>query len=349
MRESNQYNGNRRKILFSENISLNKWQMDAEWDQIAQMAFFKRQRQRRQTIYKALAWGSASAAAAILILIMLFNGPSEINDTIAPGKIFAQLETPSGKNYSLDSLSAQDLKSLGIIERTTESLQTEAHSFAGPQPEIKEIETVRIDVPLYSEYKLTLADSSVVMLNSGASIEFTKDFLSKPREVRLQGEAFFKVTKRGNTPFTVITPECSVVVLGTEFNVNNSNGVTTTSLVKGSVEIKAGNQTTLLQPGKMALAQQGRDLEINTFDIESVTAWTRGEIIFKERRLEDIVNDLCRWYNVAVVFADMEAKDLKFSLFMTRTVYFEEIMRTLEKTEKIKVKIINNQVSISMS
>ena len=137
MRESNQYNGNRRKILFSENISLNKWQMDAEWDQIAQRAFFKRQRQRRQTIYKALAWGSASAAAAILILIMLFNGPSEINDTIAPGKIFAQLETPSGKKYSLDSLSARDLKSLGIIERITDSMQTGAHSIAGPQPEIK--------------------------------------------------------------------------------------------------------------------------------------------------------------------------------------------------------------------
>jgi hypothetical protein len=46
---------------------------------------------------------------------MVFNGPSEINDTIASGKILAQLETPSGKNYSLDSLSAQDLKSLAIV------------------------------------------------------------------------------------------------------------------------------------------------------------------------------------------------------------------------------------------
>lgn len=59
--------------------------------------------------------------------------------------------------------------------------------------------------------------------------------MTEYREVELDGEAFFKVTK-SNHPFIVKTGKSFVKVYGTEFNVNNDPaGDVEVVLVNGSV------------------------------------------------------------------------------------------------------------------
>ena len=70
--------------------------------------------------------------------------------------------------------------------------------------------------------------------------------MTEYREVELDGEAFFKVTK-SNHPFIVKTGKSFVKVYGTEFNVNNDPaGDVEVVLVNGSVGFNTDNGQELM-------------------------------------------------------------------------------------------------------
>ena len=64
-----------------------------------------------------------------------------------------------------------------------------------------------------------LADGTKVWLNSGSVLQFPTLFTGNVREVKLNGEAFFKVTKNEKQPFRVNAKDLNIDVLGTSFNV----------------------------------------------------------------------------------------------------------------------------------
>ncbi|MBL0740373.1 FecR domain-containing protein [Chryseolinea lacunae] len=80
-----------------------------------------------------------------------------------------------------------------------------------------------------------LPDSTKVWLNTNSRISYTKDFHGPLRWVYLEGEAYFQVTPNPNRPFEVITKNTLTRVLGTSFNVNVEDTLTTLSVAEGKV------------------------------------------------------------------------------------------------------------------
>ena len=72
--------------------------------------------------------------------------------------------------------------------------------------------------------KVVLADRSVVKLEPGAKIRYPEKFSETSREVVLEGQAFFVVTKDPTKPFIVYAGQVVTKVLGTSFNVDASRG-----------------------------------------------------------------------------------------------------------------------------
>lgn len=70
-------------------------------------------------------------------------------------------------------------------------------------------------------------------------IDFPGNFTGDIRNVKLDGEGYFAVTKNAEQPFIVETNKCSVKVLGTEFNVMAyaTDSIWETALLKGESEI----------------------------------------------------------------------------------------------------------------
>ena len=68
---------------------------------------------------------------------------------------------------------------------------------------------------------VTLPDSSIVILNSGSLLIYPEEFNAQDRQVYLTGEAIFDVAKDGLHPFKVKTPDFTVKVHGTLFNVSS--------------------------------------------------------------------------------------------------------------------------------
>ena len=78
-----------------------------------------------------------------------------------------------------------------------------------------------------------LPDGSTVTLNHYSSLSYPEKFKSDKREVKLNGEAYFEVSKNKKHPFIVQTETIDVQVLGTHFNVDayqNNPDVKTTLL-----------------------------------------------------------------------------------------------------------------------
>lgn len=88
-----------------------------------------------------------------------------------------------------------------------------------------------------------LEDGTVVTLQPGASLHYPDHFAADKREVYLDGEAFFEVTKNPKRPFYVYNKHIVTHVLGTSFSVRNNpeNGQAEVSVASGRVEVYENN------------------------------------------------------------------------------------------------------------
>lgn len=120
-----------------------------------------------------------------------------------------------------------------------------------------------IYVPAGQRAELMLADGTKVWLNSRSTLTFPGSFKGNIRNVKLDGEGYFAVTKNVEQPFIVETNKCNVKVLGTEFNVMAyaADSVWETSLLEGAVEILvpgSNNSGMRLEPNMMASLKGNR-------------------------------------------------------------------------------------------
>lgn len=163
---------------------------------------------------------------------------------------------------------------------------------------------------------VTLADGSEVTLNTdtGLRVEFSA------RERRLQllrGQAFFKVEKDTTRPFVVEAGHKRVVAIGTAFDVRfDTADQVQITLVEGRIavdnRIDKGLPDALaeaaprieLSPGQQMLAALDARPSVIEADIEKVTSWSEGRIVFDNDRLRDAVAEVNRYTATPIVLGE---------------------------------------------
>ena len=184
---------------------------------------------------------------------------------------------------------------------------------------VDEIRFNELEVPRGGEYKVRLADGTLVYLNSATRMKYPVKFDEKERKVYLSGEAYFEVPKR---PFFVEMEGVEVRVYGTSFNINtHQKGNIQTVLVKGSIGVKvlASGMESVITPGQMAEFKQGNaKVDVKDVNVAVYTDWKDGIFRFENQRLEDILTVLSNWYDVDVFYQTVSVKELHFSGYMER-------------------------------
>lgn len=188
------------------------------------------------------------------------------------------------------------------------------------------------------ERTIVLPDGTSVILNSLSRITYPGEFYGECREVSLEGEALFIVTTT-NIPFIVSTESMRIEVLGTSFDVRAYSGKPArTVLLKGSVRISSGPEDCILSPGQMAsVSGEGGNIRIDEVDVDFYTSWTRGKIIFRDERLEDIMDELSRFYDFEVEYGSDAVKDLRFGCVVDRFDDIQPFLDLLRRTGRIRV------------
>jgi ferric-dicitrate binding protein FerR (iron transport regulator) len=195
---------------------------------------------------------------------------------------------------------------------------------------------------------VVLPDGSKVFLNAASSLTYPISFVAlRERRVELKGEAYFEVAKDKNHPFIVKTQNQEIKVLGTHFNINSyaDEPLTKTTLVEGSVLVKASGIQQILKPGSQAI--NGYDgLRIVEANMDEVLAWKNGYFMFDSESIESVMRKISRWYNIDVAFKGNVSKD-KFGGTVSRFANVSQVLRKLEYTNKVHFIIEEGRITVT--
>ncbi|MDR2281853.1 MAG: FecR domain-containing protein [Sphingobacterium sp.] len=233
-------------------------------------------------------------------------------DTILPPQHGATLTLADG------SVMALNADKEGIIISQNQIMYSDSSSQVadlGHDNDSSPIQMLTLTTPFGTTYQARLPDGSQVWLNGGSKIHYPSRFVGNDRLVELEGEAFFAVTKavipssegKGGTrrSFIVKTDKQTVKVLGTKFNISayKDETATKTTLLEGAVRVeptKSKNKAVDLSPGQQ-FTTDGSSGQLKDVDIEQYTSWKDGYFML-EGSLQDVLTQVCRWYNVELVF-----------------------------------------------
>jgi len=274
----------------------------------------------------------------------------EMLSDIQPGTSKAVLQLANGSVIDLEKEDKQIKEYDGTVVQNTQNQLI--YKPVDKKQEPKKIRYNLIKIPRGGEYQLSLSDGTKVWLNAETILKYPVTFSGKTREIFMEGEAFFEVAKNADWPFIVHTSALKVNVFGTSFNIRAypDEEASTTTLVSGKVSlIQSGNHKEYnLTPNDQAIVSN-LETVIQKVNVNQFIAWKNGRILFEENTLEEVFNNLSRWYDIEVDYTDEEIKNLRFSIDVRRYSEFDELLKIIGLTKKVKFEINGNRVIIKKS
>ncbi|WP_065218873.1 MULTISPECIES: FecR family protein [Butyricimonas] len=243
------------------------------------------------------------------------------------------LELPGGVRIALDTTKnvTSELNDFGVTMAEGQGLD---YSGLDSVMDAK-VEYHKIVVPRGGEYNLKLADGTRVWMFAESEIRFPTRFKGSKREVYLSGEAYFEVRHDPAHPFYVKTKSLDVKVLGTSFNVKayNNMDVVETSLVEGMVSLKDN----VLRPNMQAVFHKNTG-DFSYREINGASYRLRKErvFVFDEERLDDILQEMARWYDFEIFYQNPEMADKRFGFKLEKYEQVETLLDILELTGEVR-------------
>lgn len=190
--------------------------------------------------------------------------------------------------------------------------------------------------------RILLSDGSYVILQPSSKIAYST-FNSTSREVYLEGEAFFQVTKDTKRPFFVYTNELVTKVLGTSFNVRafshdntikvqvHTGKVTVYQRKKDETEQQlARSNATIITPNQQVLYDRLQASIIKTITAQPLTVNTsidksNGRLLFTDAPASEVFMSIQKSYGIAIVYDEELLSHCSFTGSFTNETFFERI------------------------
>lgn len=313
---------------------------DAAWNSIMRKIERKQTRRLNLRILAAAIFVGVIISTMVLWQYSVYADKQEV--LVKVGKSKAILFMDGGQKYDLE-------KFRGDINYNNVKLAVNANQqLVYNSEELDSTYYNEIDVPRGGEYRIQLADSSSVMMNSLSRLRFPVAFSKKEkkREVTLySGEAFFEVAKDKDKPFIVNTPHCMVEVLGTKFNVSVSEHKTCITLAEGSVCVKRGNKSGIMEPGEQMMVSDSF-ISSRNVEVSQYIGWTNGVFEYSDTPLDEIVGQLSLWYDVDFRFNSTDLESKRFAGVILRKQSLKEALDILEKVSKVSFEVKNDYILV---
>ncbi|GAB3808583.1 FecR family protein [Spirosoma humi] len=198
-----------------------------------------------------------------------------------------------------------------------------------------------------------LPDNSSVLLSSGSQLRFHKQNTHPLREVYLQGEGFFEVSKNPARPFLVYTTNLTTKVLGTSFQVRSFDKETA-----AYVKVKTGNVSvsTVDSPDKTVLLTKNEQLSLETKTDkvrkrtiipaqENPSLIVNQPFTFEFTPVPDIFTQLESSYHMPIRYDRQRLSKCTFTGQLNDVPFLEKI-RLICLTTESTFEVVDNQVII---
>jgi ferric-dicitrate binding protein FerR (iron transport regulator) len=179
---------------------------------------------------------------------------------------------------------------------------------------------------------IKLDDGSCLTIYPGAKLVFPKHFAADKREVYLDGDAFFQVSKNPNRPFFVYSDHIVTQVLGTSFAIHKKDQQVEVDVKTGRVAVyedeehilndkdKQKSNGVIITPNqKVVYYQQERHFVTSIVDqpmaVEKAVDDKTGEITFNysDTPLCKVLQDLESTYGLEIVLENEKLKNCLFT------------------------------------
>jgi ferric-dicitrate binding protein FerR (iron transport regulator) len=210
------------------------------------------------------------------------------------------------------------------------------------------IETVLVYNDEASPKVINLPDGTTVTLNTESKLFYNSDFNERLRNVSLQGEGYFKVSKNADKPFTVTSGTLSTTVLGTEFNVKEGDDTIQVTLVEGAVKVYYDKDTLNLEPDHQATFEKNtRNLRRKTVNSNLYNLWMKNQIVLNDISMEELGIVLYSIYGYILNPTHHDISQKRLSIAFNKNEGIDKIIERINYQEEVELtKKPNNMIEI---
>jgi ferric-dicitrate binding protein FerR (iron transport regulator) len=210
---------------------------------------------------------------------------------------------------------------------------------------------VEVTAPYGTIARITLPDSSVVILNGGSTLTYPVLF-DDDRQINLSGEGFFDIAKN-NTTFTVSATHISAKVLGTRFGFKayDDDRNTILTLEEGCIRAipvnENGGEGILLRPEQqLILNNETGEIHRQSVNTQEYTSWKDGVLTFRNMTWNEIAIILERRFNVNIHIASDKIRNERYVALFKYGESLEQILDKLSYKRPWKYIKCNDTIEI---
>ncbi len=151
--------------------------------------------------------------------------------------------------------------------------------------------------------QITLPDGSLVALDSGSQLALNFDEYHR-QVTLLSGRAYFTVapiTQTDKRPFQVQAKNGVTQALGTEFSVDEKGEQVNVNVYQHSVKVVLTSGEELVVNAGDSTRYQQKIWPATSFDHQHSVAWREGQIIFHQRTLDEVVDEINRYRSKPII------------------------------------------------
>lgn len=165
---------------------------------------------------------------------------------------------------------------------------------------IRQFSMIEVVVSRGGITSIILPDSSKVKINAESKVEYHRYGWMNNRLVKLDGEAYFIVSRGGS--FTVDAGnDRSVIVSGTEFDVLTRGEKFEVKCIDGAVIVEAPQVNAVkVEKGKGITICSDKSPKLFEIDSSSASTWIQGEFFFQNTNLKEVFDELQRQYDISI-------------------------------------------------
>ena len=159
---------------------------------------------------------------------------------------------------------------------------------------------------------INLADGSHLELNSDTEVHVHFNYWKRSVEL-VRGEAFFSVVHDAYHPFVVTAANGQIEDIGTEFDVYLQTDKVLIGVQEGNVRVNANASRDLGVNQLLAYDRAGEFIDQPAEEVENFTAWRHGQLVFENRRLDEVLAELRRYHDIKLTLASPALGNRKVS------------------------------------
>ena len=197
--------------------------------------------------------------------------------------------------------------------------------------------------------QLTLADSSVVWINSASVLQVPALFQGKLREVKLlKGEAFFNVKHDSTHPFIVRVKGFNVQVMGTSFNIKAYGELKAIDIAVaiGKVGVThTGDKMQFLLPGNLLSynSTNGR-FSHSSIDVDKIQSWKSGLTYLNQADFNEVALIVKNIFGLTLKTGSSKVNNYRFTLTIQHNSSPEQMLKVISQIHNTQFRKEGNLV-----